>query len=114
MSTVATVYQMGVGSSLSISTDGGTTFTKVSQLKTVSFAGYTGEFEDISNMDSPNAVREFAPTMADPGTADCQGVFDDADAGQVAFNAAVISRVKCKFKLQFAPRDGQTTGFLHW
>jgi hypothetical protein len=109
---MATLFHLGKGSVLSISVNGGTAWTPVKQLKTVSFAGYNVDYEDISNMDSPSAVREFAPTLADPGTAECQGIFLDSDPGQIAMNAANVSQVLAEFKLQMAPRAGETTGFL--
>lgn len=111
MSATPTKFHLGKGGVFSISTDGGTTFTAVKQLKTCSFSGAKSDFEDVTNMDSPGATREFAPTLLDAGECQIQGVFLDSDPGQLAFNAAYAAQTLLSCKLVMAPRPGQTTGY---
>jgi hypothetical protein len=108
---MATKFILGKGSTFSISTDG-TLFTPVKQLKTVQFSGGKSDLEDVSNMDSPGAFREFAPTLLDAGQAAVNGVFNPGDPGQLAFNAAFVAQTLVHCKLQFAPAAGDSTGFL--
>ena len=108
----ATKYKLGKGASLSISTDGGTTWTQIKQLKTISYPNSKADFDDITNMDSPGAYHEFAPTTLDAGTADFQGVWNPSDAGQIAASAAFEAQALCQFKHQFAPSVGESTGFV--
>lgn len=112
MSSTATKFHLGKGAAFSISTDGGTTFTQVKQLKTCNFSGAKSDFEDVTNMDSPGATREWAPTLLDGGEAQVQGVFLDTDPGQLAFNAAYAAQTLLVCKLQMPPRTGQTVGYL--
>jgi hypothetical protein len=107
----ATKFRMGKGSVFSISSDG-TTFTPVKQQKTVNFSGSKSDLEDITNMDSPAATREWAPTLLDSGQCAIQGVFLDSDPGQLAVNAAYQAQTLLQCKLQMAPGVGQSTGFL--
>jgi len=111
MSATPTKFHLGKGGAFSISTDGGTTYTQVKQLKTCSFTGAKSDFEDVTNMDSPGATREWAPTLLDGGQCQIQGVFLDSDTGQLAFNAAYAAQALLTCKLQMAPRAGQTVGF---
>jgi hypothetical protein len=108
---MATKFVLGKGATFSISTDG-TLFTPVKQLKTIQFSGGKSDLEDITNMDSAGAFREFAPTLLDAGQAAVNGVFNPADPGQLAFNAAFIAQTLVHCKLQFAPAPGDSTGFL--
>lgn len=109
---MATKFQLGKGAVLSLSTDGGTTWVPIKQLKTITFSGSKQDFDDITNLDSTGAVREVVPTLIDPGTADFQGVFAGADPGQIAVSAAFDAQTALEFKLQFVAMPGYTTGPL--
>lgn len=111
MAGTPTVYTLGKGSVLSISTDG-TAFTPVKQLKTITFSGSELAFDDVTNLDSPGAVREYAPTLITPPDCDFQGVFNGADPGQIMLSAAFDAQQPLNCKLQLAPGKNQTTGLL--
>lgn len=109
---MATNFLIGKGAVFSISTDG-TTFTPVKQLKTIQFSGAKSDYEDITNLDSAGATREWAPTLLDSGQASISGVFDPVDPGQEALSAAFLAQTKVSCKLQFAKAsDETTTGML--
>ena len=111
MAGIPTVYTLGKGSVLSVSTDG-TSFTPVKQLKSITFSGSEQAFDTITNLDSPGAVHEFAPTLITPPDCDFQGVFNGADPGQIMVSAAFDAQQALQCKLQLAPGKGQTTGML--
>jgi len=111
---MSTAFVTGKGSTLSIATAGsGTlTYTEVKQIKTTQYSGTKMDTEDITNMDSPGAFREYAPTLNDGGQLAVSGVFDPADPGQLMFSAAFNAQTLISVKHQFAPASGQTVGFL--
>lgn len=114
-----TVFTLGRGAVLSMAPAGSSSAAvAIKQLKTISFAGKQANYEDITNMDSPAGVaggapvQEFAPTTLAPGTAACQGVFNDNDPGQIALAAAQYTQILQAFTLQYAPKAGYATGFM--
>ena len=108
----ATKFALGKGAVLSISVDGGTTFTPIKQLKSITYPSSKADFDDITNMDSEGAYHEYVPTMLDAGTVDFQGVWAETDPGQVAASAAFDAQTLAMFKHQFARRAGEGAGFL--
>ena len=109
---MATKFAIGKGSSLSISVDGGTTWTPIKQLKTVTYPNSKADFDDITNIDSTGQYREYVPTLLDAGTVDFTGVWAGDDPGQVSVTAAFDAQTLAMFKHQFAPRAGEHAGFL--
>ena len=101
----------GKGGSLSISTDG-TAFTKVAQIKSVKPGGSKANFDDITNIDSPDAFIERIPTTLDSGTVSFTCVSKPDDAGQTMMLAAFVAQTKLTCKLQYPPVGTQTTGLL--
>lgn len=107
----ATSYALGKNGTVSISLDG-TAFTPIAALKSISYSGDQQSYETITNMDSPGAQDEYAPTTSTPGTAQAQGVFSPfGDPGQIMSAAARQSQVLLTVKQQMAPAIGQTKGF---
>lgn len=106
---MATKFVLGRGSVLSISTDGGTTYIPLGQIKTCSFSGSKTDFEDVTNFDSTLSVREFAPTLIDPGQVTINGVFNPDDAGQTALQAAFNASTLLTVKLVLAKVAGDPT-----
>ena len=108
-----TVFNLGKGAVLSVLADGATSAAiPVKQLKTISFAGSSANYEDVTNMDSPNLIQEFAPTTTTSGTAAFSGVFNDNDPGQIFIAAAKVAQTLLDVTIQFLPKRGQTTGLL--
>lgn len=109
---MASKFQIGKGTVVSISTNG-TTFTPVSQAKTISFSGSKMDLDDITNMDSAGAYHEYAPTLLDAGQVSLQGVFDPDDAGQLSLHASFEAQTLLVVKVQFPKSSSQTsTGLL--
>lgn len=102
----------GKGGSLSLSTDGGTTYTPVKQVQKISSAGQKSNFADITNLDSPDAFIERIPTTLDSGTLSLTVVSLPTDAGQLMLLAAFQAQTKLKVELQYPKIGAQTTGLL--
>lgn len=52
--------------------DGTEVFTTIAEIQSVSFAGISQQYVDVTHMESPNGFREQIPTFKDPGTVDIQ------------------------------------------
>lgn len=107
-----TKFVIGKGTVISISVDGGHTFTPVKQLKTGSFTGRKSDLEDITNMDSAGATREWAPTLIDNGQLAVSGVFDPADPGQLAVNVAFTAQTLVEVQVQYPKATDQVNSGL--
>ena len=113
---MATTYSKGFtgrGTTLSMGPSPATTFTKVAQVKTFSYAGQKWSFDEITNSDSqaigPGVLKESIPNEVDPGELSIAGVYLPSDAGQLALAAAFNSGVLQDFELQLPLGPGQTT-----
>ena len=100
----------GRGGVISLSTDGGTTFTVINGAKNVSFSGPKSNFDDKTTLSSPGAVQEFQPTTIDPGTASLQVVWDQTDAGQLLLSAQFYLQTLVTVKVAYPAQTGLTTG----
>lgn len=76
---MASLYTVGFGSAIYYSADG-TTYTKIAQSRDLK--GPNPEVGDIklTNNDSPNNTKEYAPGMIEPGEIDFELVYDKAQA----------------------------------
>jgi len=103
-----TVFSIGIAGSPE-------TWTPIAQLKTAAFAGQKLNFDDITNLDSPNlgtstvATKEFLPSLVDPGTISLGGIFLPVDGGYLAFNTAYQAAALTDFKIVLPKGPGQTT-----
>ncbi len=84
----------------------GTTTTSVGQLRNISFPGLSVDDVDISNMDSPDAYKEFVAGMIDGGTVEFEGVWEVTD--MAALYATAKSRVAEIWTITF-PDSGTAT-----
>lgn len=108
---MATKYVVGRGSYLNISTDGGTTWLPIKQLKSIAYPTSKADFDDITNMDSGN-WREYAPTANDAGTVELLGVWAMDDPGQMAASTAFDNQTRCLFQHQILPSATVPQSFL--
>lgn len=107
---MATKFVLGRGSVFSISTDAGTTYTPVKQLKSAAFSGAKTDFEDVTNFDSVGAYREVSPNLIDPGQVTINGVFNPDDEGQTMLQAAFNASTLLNVKLVLPKIAGDPTG----
>lgn len=74
-----TIVFPGYGSKLASGGTAGAAYTNIGQLKKFSFAGLKAEFDDITNLDSPNIFKEWMKTVVDGDTVTFDGVMNPAD-----------------------------------
>jgi predicted secreted protein len=74
-----TIAYPGYGSKLANGGTTGASYTNVAQLKKINFSGLKAEFDDITNLDSPNIFKEWMKTIVDGDTVQFDGVLNPAD-----------------------------------
>jgi hypothetical protein len=75
-----------LGTTLSYSTDGGTTFTAIVQL--VSIDGPNSEMGSVDTVNLGSTVKTTRPTLKDPGTVDIEVQYDPGDTTHQALDSA--------------------------
>lgn len=92
---MATVAITGYGGTLASGPVNLSAFTTVAQLKKFDFSGIKAEFEDITNLSSPNIAglvfKEWLKVLADGGNVTFDGVFNPEDATTQALFANLAS-----------------------
>lgn len=113
---MATKGAPGTGATLSIGTPGtGETFVTIGQVKNISWTQPKLQTEDATNLGSATlgqaTLKEYLPTVIEPGQMTGQLIYLPGDAGQQAVNTAFLSGIVHDFKLQFPAlaEFGQTT-----
>lgn len=83
--------------------DGGGTevFTTIAEVKSISGVGFNVNFADITHMESPSAIREFLPTLIEPGEISLTLNFLPDNATHDAIRIDLLARTKRNFKLNF-------------
>lgn len=64
------------------------TYTQVAEVTDIDWAGITIGKEDVTNLGSPNAYREYKPTLVDPGTISIDGNWLDDVTQSNMYNLA--------------------------
>src|SRR5271170_683890 len=77
--TAASLAAIGYGSAFSIGQGlvSPISYTQVIEITDIDWAGITIGKEDVTNLGSPGAVREYKPTLIDPGTVSIEGNWID-------------------------------------
>ncbi|HEX4381240.1 MAG TPA: phage tail tube protein [Candidatus Acidoferrum sp.] len=90
--------------------DGGSpeVFTAVVELKKVGRSGTKADLEDVTNLDSPGAYREYLPTLLDGGEIAFEGNYIAADATQTQLQTKFDGRTKSNWQLALPNSIG------HW
>ena len=76
---MTTTAYPGRGSHLANGGSAGTSYTNIGQLKKFAFNGIKGEFDDITNLDSPDIFKEWMKTIVDGDAVTLDGVMNPAD-----------------------------------
>jgi hypothetical protein len=106
----------GLGLVLSIGTNNSPiVYTQVGEVKSVAGPDLKAETADVTNVQSPGGVKEFLPTLVDPGELSFPVNYVPTDPGQEAvYNALVASpKVRLPFELALPVSSIQTPGFTH-
>lgn len=79
---MSTVAVQGIGAQLNV---GGNTspvtYSKIAQLKTIKFGGFTVDFDEITNLDS-GLYKEWMKTLVDAKELSADGVWKPSDSSQ--------------------------------
>jgi hypothetical protein len=86
---------IGYGSAFSISTSttSPVSYTQVAEVTDIDWAGITIGKEDVTNLGSPNAYREYKPTLVDPGTISIEGNWLDDTTQMNMYNLASTRQI---------------------
>ena len=98
----------GVGLTLSIGTNASPiVYTAVGEVKNVAGPDVKTETADVTNVQSPNGVKEFKPTLTDPGEFSFTVNLVPDDPGQQDVYSALISKTVLPFQLTYPPASLQ-------
>lgn len=98
-------------SNLSGGANGAEVFTTIAEVKSISGPNLQAGIIDVTNMDSPNAVREFLPSLIDPGEVGFAVNFLPDNTTHDSIRTDLIARTKRNFKLQFTDSTPSTWSF---
>ena len=85
----------GIGLTLSIGNSSSPiTYTTIGEVKGVAGPDLKVETADVTNVQSPGGVKEFKPTLTDPGELDFTCNYIPDDAGQIALQTAALETTK--------------------
>lgn len=100
----ATKARLGIGTKVEIDPAGGSTFQEVIEPIDLGDIGETGDFVDVTNLDSPDATREFIAGLKTPP--DKTLTFRDVpeDTGQIALKAAAVARSTIAMRITLPPK----------
>lgn len=87
-------------------TDGTEVFTTIAEVKSISGPNFQVGFADVTHMESPSAVREFLPTLIDPGEISLTCSFLPDNATHDAMRTDLLARTKRNFTMTMT--DGGT------
>lgn len=76
---MTTVAYPGYGSKLASGGTTGAAYTNIGQLKKFDFGGLKAQFDDITNLDSPNIFKEWMKTVVDGSSVSFEGVLNPTD-----------------------------------
>lgn len=107
----ASVSTIGYGDTLEWSTDGGTTWTAVSELKTCDVPTHSIEKIERTHMGSPNRTKEYTPGLRDTG--DVAFAFNFNSTDYEALYTLETNGTVAQWKHTLAPNDGEATGAVY-
>ncbi len=89
-------------------TNGTEVFTNIAEVKSISGPNFQVGFADITHMESPSAVREFLPTLTDPGEISLTCNFLPDNSTHDAMRVDMIARTKRNFTMTMTDTGGAT------
>ena len=89
----------GAGTKLQVKTEGGSTFTDIARIPSITHTGVTADMTDATVLGSEDGVEEKHPTILRLGDATLNGLFEPGDEDQKAFLERLVHRelVTCRF-----------------
>ena len=116
--TAVTPAFTGAGDAVFLSIDGGTNYIQVMATNNMQYDGQSIDFEEVSTTTSPSAVKEYIPTMENPGDFTFDVVFNPSDPGQQMISVAYASKKQLNiahvYKTQPGFSQGPINSFVGW
>lgn len=98
---MATGARIGYGSSFEVSTDGGSVYTELAEVISITPPSDNLDIIDATNMDSANATREFIVGLNDPGNCSMEMNFIPGSASDQKIVQIRDARVAVYCKITF-------------
>lgn len=98
---MATGARIGYGSTFSVSTDGGSVYTALAEVTSITPPSDNLDIIDATSMDSANATREFIVGLNDPGNCSLEMNFIPGSAGDQKLIQIRDARVAVYCKIVF-------------
>lgn len=92
---------IGYGSTLELSTDGGTTFTEVAEVFDITPPSDNVDVIDATHMASPNATREYILGLNDPGECSFEMNFIPGSAADILIQGIRTARERVTCRITF-------------
>ncbi|MBY6121814.1 hypothetical protein KUV64_22015 [Mameliella alba] len=105
------VSTIGYGDKLEWSTDGGTTWTEVAELKTCDVPAHSVEKVERTHMSSPGRTKEYTPGLRDPQ--DVAFAFNFNSTDYAALYALETAGTVADWRHTLATEDGTATGAIY-
>jgi len=102
------VLVAGASAALTSGADGTEVFTTIAEIKTISGPNFEMAFAEVTHMESPDAVREFVPTLIDAGEVNYTSNFLPDNTVQSGVRTDLLARTKKNFKMIMVDAAGDT------
>jgi len=86
-------------------------FTTIAEVKSISGPNFQVSFAEVTHMESPSAVREYIPTLIEPGDVTFTVNFLPDNATHDAMRTDLLARTKRNFKLVLTDGTPATWSF---
>ena len=93
------VLVAGASGALSGGVDGTEIFTPIAEIHSITGPNFQVAFADVTHMQSPSSVREFLPTLIDPGQLSFVCAFLPDNATHTAMRVDMLARTKRNFTM---------------
>lgn len=107
----ASVSTIGYGDTLEWSTDDGSTWTAVSELRTCDVPTHSVQKVERTHMGSPNRTKEYTPGLRDTG--DVSFAFNFNSTDYEALYTLEVAGTVAQWRHTLATNDGETTGAVY-
>ena len=91
------------GATVERSTDGGTTWAKIPECKSIAVPSVETDFQDATSLDSPDGFREYAKGLKDGGVISVNAGYTSAGYEQQIADQAEVTPVQYRTTLPAAP-----------
>lgn len=103
------VLVAGASAALSGGTEGAEIFATIAEIRDITLDGRTLELIDATHMESPDASREYIPSLKDSGTIGFTGNYLPGSASQQILETRRAARTRNNYRVIWTNTDGDNT-----